>query len=430
MSKQYLEVGENSKVIINGNGSVTVKGWDEPAVEAKCSNDEDVAMEQSGDEIKINSRCELTVHVPAEAKVEIEHAGGEATIRNVEGEIKVGDIGGSLKLRNTGPVQIETVKGELSAKHVEGNFGADDVYGNLSARDIEGSFEVSGAVKGNLILEDVEGSASADVYGNASLRLDPSPGMKYEFDAKGNIVCRLPGDADVKIEVKRAAKVSIVLDAEGQESVRDFGNAPYERTLGEGEASLILEANGNVTVTNPISEWNMDDLGASIGVGFAGKAEEFAEQVSQQIESQMDMVSAQIEAQMDNLSATLSGAGLSEEEAERIAQRARDASSRAAARAQEKMRRTQEKLQHKIEEAQRRAEQKARAAERRAAGKDRRGWGFNFTIGNSPSTPPPPPPPVDEPVGEDERLIILRMLEEKKITMEEADRLLSALEGK
>jgi hypothetical protein len=33
-------------------------------------------------------------------------------------------------------------------------------------------------------------------------------------------------------------------------------------------------------------------------------------------------------------------------------------------------------------------------------------------------------------VSEDERLMILRMLEQKKITMEEAEELLSALEGK
>ncbi len=37
---------------------------------------------------------------------------------------------------------------------------------------------------------------------------------------------------------------------------------------------------------------------------------------------------------------------------------------------------------------------------------------------------------IDEPVSEEERLIILRMLEQKKITMEQAEELLSALEGK
>jgi hypothetical protein len=37
---------------------------------------------------------------------------------------------------------------------------------------------------------------------------------------------------------------------------------------------------------------------------------------------------------------------------------------------------------------------------------------------------------MSEPVSEEERLIILRMLEQKKITMDQAEELLSALESK
>ena len=43
---------------------------------------------------------------------------------------------------------------------------------------------------------------------------------------------------------------------------------------------------------------------------------------------------------------------------------------------------------------------------------------------------PKPPTPTGEPVTEEERLVILRMLEQKKITMEQAEELLSALEDK
>jgi hypothetical protein len=40
-----------------------------------------------------------------------------------------------------------------------------------------------------------------------------------------------------------------------------------------------------------------------------------------------------------------------------------------------------------------------------------------------------PSAPAPEPVQEEERLLILKMLQEKKISMEEAESLLSALEG-
>ena len=44
-------------------------------------------------------------------------------------------------------------------------------------------------------------------------------------------------------------------------------------------------------------------------------------------------------------------------------------------------------------------------------------------------TPPPPPPPSD-PVTDEERMSILRMVEQKKISIAEAEKLLAALEGK
>jgi len=39
-------------------------------------------------------------------------------------------------------------------------------------------------------------------------------------------------------------------------------------------------------------------------------------------------------------------------------------------------------------------------------------------------------PPMDQPVSDEERLSILRMLQEKKISLTDAELLLSALEGK
>ena len=40
------------------------------------------------------------------------------------------------------------------------------------------------------------------------------------------------------------------------------------------------------------------------------------------------------------------------------------------------------------------------------------------------------PPKPAAPVSDDERLTVLKMLQEKKITIEEAEKLLAALEGK
>ena len=51
-------------------------------------------------------------------------------------------------------------------------------------------------------------------------------------------------------------------------------------------------------------------------------------------------------------------------------------------------------------------------------------WEFKGT-----PRPPNPPEPPSEPVAEEERMAILKMLAEKKITSQQAEELLNALEG-
>jgi hypothetical protein len=81
----------------------------------------------------------------------------------------------------------------------------------------------------------------------------------------------------------------------------------------------------------------------------------------------------------------------------------------------------------KIEAAMRRAEAKARAAEVRS----RRGQAA-IRVGrwNWDVTPHGPVQSSSAPISDEERLSILKMLQEKKISVEEAEKLLAVLEGK
>jgi len=146
--------------------------------------------------------------------------------------------------------------------------------------------------------------------------------------------------------------------------------------------------------------------------------EQIAEQVEAQIEAQMEIMNQQLNEQFERLSATISRSELSSEEIERIMEQARIKSEEASLRAQEKMRRAQVILERKLEAAQRKRELRERAASQR--GRKRGAWTAGVVTPISPEIGP---------VSEEERLMILRMLEQKKITAEEAEQLLSALEG-
>ena len=91
-----------------------------------------------------------------------------------------------------------------------------------------------------------------------------------------------------------------------------------------------------------------------------------------------------------------------------------------------------ERISRQVEQTARRAAKQAEEAARRMEQKfSRRGPKVNVDVGRwswdlSPKGVPMPSKP---PVSEEERMAILKMLQEKKITAEEAEKLLAALEG-
>jgi hypothetical protein len=425
MEKQFVTTSANPRISLDISGDLRLKGQDDTKVTARAENSQDLWLETADDQVSIRCTTDCSVRVPRGALVEIKAAHGDAILKALDGEVSIASVDGDLQLRNIGGVKIDTVRGEMVARNIEGDLVVDKVYGDLSARRVQGNFSVTGMASGNLNLSDVGGSAKASASGNVVLRLDPAPGHDYEFAAQGNVFCRLPDDASVEISVPKASQVMV--DLPGIHASAPV-QTPYAFTMGEGDAHLTLSASGNVVLDTHAPDWDMEDFDIDVDSEVNGMADAVSQQITQQVESQMRMMESQLDAQLSSLSMRLSAAKLTSEQARRIEERAREASLRATARAQERVQRAQQRMEQKMAAIQRKMEQKAQKAEhtrhREHAQHSRHGWSFTFPT--SPASPTPP----SEPVSEDERLAILRMLEEKKITMEQAEELLSALEGK
>jgi hypothetical protein len=448
MEKQFITTSESPKVVLEIKANLRLKGWDELQVLVKTESENNLSIEQLDDAIHVVCASDCKVYVPRQASVTLQVATGDATIKGLEGDLAILEAKGNLTVHGAGPTTIQKVSGDLSVKNIAGDLRITSVYGNATARDVQGDFVVSEVVRGNLTLNDVSGNASAKVNGNATLSLDPAPDEHYDFTAKGNLLCNLPADASAAVHIVHGGHVSGHIPGV---DLDETGDEPIDFTLGDGDAELKLAADGNVLISSQAPGWEamgnfgdefsqkFEGLGKNfedLGKNFEGFGEKFSEQFTQQIEAQMEMIEAQIETQLEGLDARLGAIGLPPEQQARVAERARQASDRANERVQEKMRRAQEKLDRKIAEAQRRAEERAREAERRTRVHERhvsnkehrehRGWHFDWP--SPPATPAAPVSPSD-PVSDDERMVILRMLEQKKISPEQAEQLLSALEG-
>lgn len=420
MKQHIISTGPTPQIIASViMGDLHVKGWDEAQVQVDADPDE-LNLEQEAGAIRLECQGDCSLRLPQDATLSVDSTHGDVVVKAIQGSITFQEVHGSLTLKGVGPTRAGTVHGELMAKDVAGDLSVEIVQGNASLRDIRGACHLP-EVHGNLDLRDAGGNLQAHAHGNARVRLSSLGGDHYEIEAGGNAHCNIPEDADLKLSLSSDAQV-IRVKLPGQ--TQALRQARCEFTTGAGAGAMRISAGGSLYLFGQSADWAERD--AEFGVGYSGLPEDFSEQVAQQVHaqitSQMEMMTEQINRQMERLSEQIGKSGMSAEEIERIMGRARQTSEREAERAQEKMRRAQEKLERNLEAAKRRQEMKAQAAARREG--RRRSWSFEFPA------PPAPPAPPAEPVSEEERLMILRMLEQKKISLDEANQLLSALEGK
>jgi hypothetical protein len=425
MDKQFVTTSESPKVFVTVHGDLRLKGADEFEVQVKASDLEAVTLEQDGEQVTVRCESDCHIQVPREAWVQIVEAHGNTVLKALEGEVNVQVVHGNLELRSLGPVKIDLVQGNLEVKNIEGTLECQRIEGNAVIRDVQEKFTAK-EIHGNLQIFDVDGAVDVSVHGNASLNLDPSPGEEYKITAHGNINCNVPEDASLDLVINKAARIMIRL---AEVSNGKGAKTPYQLTLGEGDSHMVLAADGNVMITGQLPAFEMPDFSkefeSTFESTFEGMGDAIGQQIEQQIESQMRMLEEQLNAQISNISMNLGAAGIAPEQMERIQQRAREASERAAARAEEKMRHAQERLERRMATTQQRMQQKARAVEAHARHREHRPAGFGWPV-----APDEPMSPVQDPVSDEERLTVLRLLEQKKITLEEAETLLAALEGK
>jgi hypothetical protein len=424
MDQQSVKTSDAPQVFIDEiHGSLQVKGWDRSEVFVKAKPDDLTNFEAQEDLLHLSCQGDCTLRLPVGAAVQVGSVHGGGRFKMLENKLRVEKAFGDLSLRNVGETQLGSVNGNLLIKQA-GDLQVEQALGNVIARDIQGECSIQ-QISGNLDLEDASGPVTASANGHVRLRLSILTGDHYRINAGGNIQCRVPGDASLRVELSSSAQNIQVKLPEGKQIYKE---SAHSLTLGSGDAEMELSASGSISFVSQEVDWSeTENFDAGFGEDFAGISEEFAEQIETQIESQMEVLNEQ----MADLSESLGKTGLSQAEMDRLMQRVRQSSEKATTRAQEKMRRAQEKLERKLAAAQRKAELKAKAAERRSQARGRHSWNFEWKVPPaSSSTTPSSAQEPKEPVSDEERLMILRMLEQKKISLEEAEQLLAALEGK
>ena len=365
MSKSVF-VGNTPKINLDKvGGDLSIVGWDGADLLIKA-DDENVRLEQTEGAVSVSCNSDLSLRIPKGAALAIKSIGGDASIRGVLGGIEIKEIHGDLSVRDVGTLSVDTVHSDFSLRGAKGNLYIKNVYSDVSIRDVDGSVTLD-SVADDLALRGARGNIKVNVGEDVVVYLEPKVNGEYTVHAGDDILLVLPKSANATVTMQGDE-----IDVDWQGIEKDEEATERVVVLGDGSARINLTAGGDVRVTNRA------DAGES--------AEEFGN--------------------FAGLNFDWSGFG------DRISRQVEQATSRATKR---------------VEEATRRAERHAERHIRQGkSGLVVGRWNWDFKGTPKPPTPPTPP---SEPVSEDERMAILKMLAEKKITAQQAEELLSALDG-
>lgn len=351
-------------------------------------------VEQIGDGQPYLIRCggDCRITVPQNVDVSVQNVGGDAKLTDLGGAVDINNISGSLTLRSVHGVQIKNVSGDLRIKWAEGDVMVKTVGADATIREVTGSVMVK-TVGADLYLRNVEGDCVAEEVGSdLVLSIDFVPGQDYRFKAGNDVLCRVQPETNARFILPLETTVAAEVDAE----IVETEDGEQIVTVGDGSAIINIEAGDEVRLFIEAEDY-VFDLGTQIEEELEARLSNLEEKLSQQLEGLDERIQAKTE--------------FFASQAERMAERAQKQAERAA----EKLRRVAERQKPK---------------RKREMGTPSF---VEFAWGGPPHPPSPPGAPQakrrpSDPVTEQERLMILRMVQENKISVEDAERLLAALD--
>ena len=366
-----ISAGKTPHIIVDGiAGDLSVVGWDGDFLIK--GDEEEYHVEEKGDNILLSCDGDLSLRVPRGASFQFKKIGGDASVRGIKGAIQLDEIEGDLSIRDADSVSIGLIHADFSLRGSTGDLFIKNAHGDVSIRDVDGSITLE-SVADDLAVRGVRGNVKVNVGEDVIVYLDPKSDGNYSVVAGDDILLVLPADTNATLSIQGD---EIDIDLPGVEEDEDATERSI--VLGDGSAKISLSAGGDVRVSDKEDAGRFaQDFGNFAGLNLDWS--DFGERVAGQVERAAEQVARQ---------------------AERAARRA--------------------------EAAGRRAERHAERHVRKWRGKVNSGR-WNWEIGPTGVIKPPAPP--SEPVSEEERMTILKMLQEKKISASQADDLLKALEG-
>jgi hypothetical protein len=373
MKQTSFPMKPDGRLTVRCGADLSVEGIEAATMVVIVENGAGLRMKEETGVFSLSADSDCRVILPYGVTVTVEKVGGDASIKNLSRRLIVGKVGGDLHVQQLEGASIETVSGDCLLYGAAGSVEINRVGGDLLAE-----------ISGSLIVNNVGGDARMQV-GAGAVQVTAGGDIALKFLDEKLPETRASAGGDISLLVPATASGLLEMSAGGEEISVHVGGQDYEYDaheaslpLGEGGATLKLSAGDEIEVSDHEDEdWDFNEDMESMDQHW----EDFGIEIEEKIREGLKSVSETVRAATEN-------------------------AARAGHMAEEKVNRAM----HRLEE--------------RGINAGRKRKVVGFTFGNVDLPEPAKPAGASN----EERMIVLRMLQEKKISIEEAEKLLNALD--
>jgi hypothetical protein len=373
--KNFREIDE---VRITSWKNVYIRSWDREDSEIRFSQGSDFEDRLEGSCLSILSKRNLLISIPSAVKIVIQSIGGNCEILNGFREVVINKVDGNLEIEQTDSLTVDKVGGNVRVGKIKNKGHFINIGGNIKLNS-GGSLLQLEHVGGNLTAISEQLAINGKVGGNAKLSIKSLLEQESKLFAGGNLKLSLSSSPDMELIASSGGVIKVEMNGE----IEKTSGKIYKRTFGKGLKKLEVRAGGNIKITS--EAWD----------------EELEMNFMESSESHWDDLEKQVEMRVENdFGYNFTGLfDLERQIGNEVQSRTR--------KAEERIQRAMEKINRKI----------GISNEFNVSEDFSNQEGFSATKQKQSSG-----------VSDEERMLILKMLQDKKITAEEADRLLEALE--
>jgi len=432
MYQKRISTSESPRIEVTAcQGDLVIAAWDNAEVLIEVESEEVLTVEEREGAVAlaINGDCSLTV--PAGASLVVIQAQGDLSVQGVRGTVEATTVQGDAQFQDgAASASLGTVQGDLMVERWAAAVSAGTVQGDARVRQVDGPVDL-GTVGGDLLAEEINGPLSArSVAGDAYLR--QLNGMLYLSDVGADLVGRAwAAGADVA-QVGGAVSLKTVFVGPFAYDLQARGNLVVKALPGSNATFTLQAAKGQIrgkglagemteegqwkgTIENGEAQVTLTSTHGNVLLKTVGERDEEQEHAAFAFAADFGKIGAEAGVAAQELAWRIQqrvAEKLATIDLEAIARREAEKARRQAEREVAKAQRMAEKARRKAERAQKKAQRKVRTHIERDTGRGRR-----RTTGRGQAS------------SEEERLAVLKMLAEGKISTQEAETLLKALEG-